>query len=363
MSELTWRTERLLSAASGLDLSGYRREHVLERVRRALEREQLPGTAELAVLLAADGDARARFRRSVASRFPGCSATRTVRAARARAPSRARRGRRSSACGRRDARRLGALQRRDPARAARRARAHLPARKRPARRESRRRPAGRLRGVTVPAGLRARAASSGVTSPGRAPPGLLELRPVPERRHLLLARRRAKAARRLVAALAPGGVLLLGRSERLADRRARRRARGPHAYRKAGRDGRAARPDARRERGARGARRRRVRRPDPRPPRAGRRRSGAALAGGDRRRRTLEKLVLDLETGQRGYLITGRRVPRALRPRSARPAPDESTGSSARRTTPARRKGREVIGESIRSYVDDRRCRSSSCES
>ncbi len=55
-----------LERAAGLDLGSYRREHVEERVRRALEREGVRDTHELARLVAADPDARSRFRRSVA---------------------------------------------------------------------------------------------------------------------------------------------------------------------------------------------------------------------------------------------------------------------------------------------------------
>jgi chemotaxis protein methyltransferase CheR len=59
-------TLRNLSLASGMDLSAYREDHVTERVGRALEREGLGRADELARRLAADDDARDRFRRSVA---------------------------------------------------------------------------------------------------------------------------------------------------------------------------------------------------------------------------------------------------------------------------------------------------------
>jgi chemotaxis protein methyltransferase CheR len=59
-------TLRNLSLASGMDLFAYRGDHVAERVRRALEREGLGDTDELARRLASDDDARNRFRRSVA---------------------------------------------------------------------------------------------------------------------------------------------------------------------------------------------------------------------------------------------------------------------------------------------------------
>jgi chemotaxis protein methyltransferase CheR len=55
-----------LSRASDLELSAYREEHVAERVRRALARQGVTGVDELARLLARDPEARSRFRRSVA---------------------------------------------------------------------------------------------------------------------------------------------------------------------------------------------------------------------------------------------------------------------------------------------------------
>lgn len=57
---------RDLSLASGLDLFAYREEHVAERVGRALEQEGLEEVGELAERLASDNDARERFRRSLA---------------------------------------------------------------------------------------------------------------------------------------------------------------------------------------------------------------------------------------------------------------------------------------------------------
>lgn len=57
---------RELSLASGLNLLAYREDHVSERVTRALEHEGMNDVAELARLVAADADVRARFRRSVA---------------------------------------------------------------------------------------------------------------------------------------------------------------------------------------------------------------------------------------------------------------------------------------------------------
>jgi chemotaxis protein methyltransferase CheR len=55
-----------LSRASGMELLAYREEHVTERVSRALELEGIEGVGELAELLAVDEAARDRFRRSVA---------------------------------------------------------------------------------------------------------------------------------------------------------------------------------------------------------------------------------------------------------------------------------------------------------
>jgi chemotaxis protein methyltransferase CheR len=57
---------RNLSLASGMDLFAYREEHVTERVSRALEREGIEEVDELVELLASDRDARNRFRHSVA---------------------------------------------------------------------------------------------------------------------------------------------------------------------------------------------------------------------------------------------------------------------------------------------------------
>jgi chemotaxis protein methyltransferase CheR len=57
---------RNLSLASGMDLFAYREDHVTERVARALEREGVEDIEGLARLVAADDEARNRFRRSVA---------------------------------------------------------------------------------------------------------------------------------------------------------------------------------------------------------------------------------------------------------------------------------------------------------
>lgn len=60
-----------LSAAAGLDLDAYSERHVEKRVARALEREHLTGTAALARLVGADRSARERFRRSIAVSVSG----------------------------------------------------------------------------------------------------------------------------------------------------------------------------------------------------------------------------------------------------------------------------------------------------
>jgi chemotaxis protein methyltransferase CheR len=60
-----------LSAASGLRLESFREEHVADRIERALAGERLAGAEELAALLRRDERARSRFRRSVAVSHSG----------------------------------------------------------------------------------------------------------------------------------------------------------------------------------------------------------------------------------------------------------------------------------------------------
>ena len=60
-----------LSAASGLPLQAFRAEHVADRVERALAAERLESRGELAALLRRDDRARDRFRRSVAVSHSG----------------------------------------------------------------------------------------------------------------------------------------------------------------------------------------------------------------------------------------------------------------------------------------------------
>jgi chemotaxis protein methyltransferase CheR len=60
-----------LSAASGLRLEAFREEHVAERIDRALAAERLASVDDLAALLRRDERARSRFRRSVAVSHSG----------------------------------------------------------------------------------------------------------------------------------------------------------------------------------------------------------------------------------------------------------------------------------------------------
>jgi chemotaxis protein methyltransferase CheR len=60
-----------LSRVSGMRLAEYRREHVLERVRRALDHERLDDVNQLVHLLFRSEEARSRFRRSVAVSVTG----------------------------------------------------------------------------------------------------------------------------------------------------------------------------------------------------------------------------------------------------------------------------------------------------
>ncbi len=60
-----------LGRAAGLELDAYREGHVVERIRRALEREGAADVRALASLVARDPAARSRFRRSVAVSVSG----------------------------------------------------------------------------------------------------------------------------------------------------------------------------------------------------------------------------------------------------------------------------------------------------
>jgi chemotaxis protein methyltransferase CheR len=60
-----------LSRFAGVDLGAYRADHVAERVRRAVERERTEGVEGLVRALRADRGARSRFRRSLAISVSG----------------------------------------------------------------------------------------------------------------------------------------------------------------------------------------------------------------------------------------------------------------------------------------------------
>jgi chemotaxis protein methyltransferase CheR len=68
---------RELAEAAGLDLASYRSEHVAERISRACSREHVASPQALARLLRGDDEARARFRRSVAVSVSGLFRDRT----------------------------------------------------------------------------------------------------------------------------------------------------------------------------------------------------------------------------------------------------------------------------------------------
>ena len=71
MTPVTNASVPVLSAAAGLHLASYRADHVDERVRRALERERVETVDELVGVLHNDSAARTRFRRSVAVSVSG----------------------------------------------------------------------------------------------------------------------------------------------------------------------------------------------------------------------------------------------------------------------------------------------------
>lgn len=60
-----------LGVATGLDLDSFRREHVVQVIRRALDREGVQTEGALRRLLRADDDARRRFRRAIAVSVSG----------------------------------------------------------------------------------------------------------------------------------------------------------------------------------------------------------------------------------------------------------------------------------------------------
>lgn len=61
----------VVAAAAGIDLAAYRTDHVEERLQRAFVREEVGDTAALARRLRADPAARERFRRSIAVSVSG----------------------------------------------------------------------------------------------------------------------------------------------------------------------------------------------------------------------------------------------------------------------------------------------------
>jgi chemotaxis protein methyltransferase CheR len=61
----------MLSRELGIELGAYREKHVVERIRRMLEREKLESGGELVRLVRVDPEARGRLRRSVAVSFSG----------------------------------------------------------------------------------------------------------------------------------------------------------------------------------------------------------------------------------------------------------------------------------------------------
>ena len=67
----TEESVRTLSTAAGIDLAAYRPAHVDERVRRAVEREGLDDAPALARLLSGNAAARSRFWRSLAVSYTG----------------------------------------------------------------------------------------------------------------------------------------------------------------------------------------------------------------------------------------------------------------------------------------------------
>jgi chemotaxis protein methyltransferase CheR len=227
----------LLARACDLPLASFRREHVMAQVDRACVREHVDGPGALAHALGRDGEARRRFRRSVAISHAAMfrDPEQFALLEEVLLPRLLADGRRVSAwsAGCADGselhtlgivlERVGALDRalllgsdllEENLELAR---------------------AGHYEGFSIPPAVRARVRWERRDLSGDGPP--------PGRWRLVLCRNVAiylePAARRrlyatLVSALAPGGVLLLGRSERLIDPAAfGLRPAGPHAYERA----------------------------------------------------------------------------------------------------------------------------------
>jgi chemotaxis protein methyltransferase CheR len=234
-------TEAVLPALSrevGIELGAYRREHVLARVKRALEHERLASVDELLQLVRTSRAARSRFRRSVAVSVSGLFRDRdqfNLLEAELLPPLLARGGRlRVWSAGCADGselysvalllERLGGLDRSyllgsdlldENIRAAR---------------------AGVYGDVVVPPTVKGRVRWElrDLVSEG-APPGTYDL-VLCRNLAIYLAPGAKEALHRVLAgALAPGGVLLLGRAERLTDPGTLGVSRaGPHAYRRDG---------------------------------------------------------------------------------------------------------------------------------
>ena len=207
-----------LSAVTGLRLQSFRSEHVADRIVRAHAAERVNGNGDLAALLRRDERARERFRRSVAVSHSGlfrdpeqfdalerasCRGSSTTR----RTCERGRRAARTaSSCGRSRSSSAGwACSNARPSWAPTCSRRTSPS---PA-------PAS-TSSTTRPRCAPARA-GSGATSPTTNVAGPLRPHHVPERGDYLESGTKAKLHRMLAGALSPGGVLMLGRSERLGD--------------------------------------------------------------------------------------------------------------------------------------------------
>lgn len=229
----------MLSRELGIELGAYREQHVSERIRRMLEREQLESGAELVRLVRADPEARGRLRRSVAVSFSGLfrDPAQFELLERELLPlllaSRDRLGVWSAGCADgselysvaillerlhalEDTFLLGSDLLEENLAAARR---------------------GVYEGVTVSEHLRARVRweRRDLVRYG-APPGRWDLVLCRNVAIYLGAPAKQKLHELLAASLAPGGVLLLGRSERLGDPAKRELERvAPHAYRRLGR--------------------------------------------------------------------------------------------------------------------------------
>lgn len=225
---------RALGEAAGLPLGEYREAHVLERVRRALEREEVDGVGALVSLLRRDPAARTRFRRAVAVSVSGffrdphqfdlleAELLPALLAARARL-----RVWSAGAAEGQELYSLGILLER----AGRLDDTHLLGSDLLAENVA---AAGAHRSDEVSDALRARARWEQrdlVAQP--AAPGAWDLVLCRNLAIYLTPVARDALHVRLAGALAPGGVLLLGRSERIADPAALGlRLAGPHAYRR-----------------------------------------------------------------------------------------------------------------------------------